>query len=279
MAISMHPLSAAQLSEAKTSLDSTGYAIIPDILSPSKTEHVYQHLWTAATTHQSRGGHLHLPALDPNASNIRIFYLMSLEPLFRDLIQHPAALQLAKAVLGDQMLVSNFTANIARPGSKSMALHSDQSLVVPEPWEEPWGINIIWCLDDVYFENGATLFIPGSHKWTRRADVPDPDSANAMLQPFTAKAGSIVAMDARVWHTSGANVTSDKDRALLFGFYTRPFLRQQVNWTAVFGDDVRGAFSEEFRGLLGLNITANTGKASEVGGGYVEGDVKRVLAH
>ncbi|KAL4791883.1 hypothetical protein BDV19DRAFT_400991 [Aspergillus venezuelensis] len=279
MAIQMHPLSPNQLSAAKSSLDQTGYAIIPNILSSSETEHVYQHLWAAAKSHESRGGHLHLPALDPNASNIRIFYLMELDPLFRELIQHPAALQLTKAVLGERILVSNFTASIARPGSKSMELHSDQSLVVPEPWEEPWGINIIWCLDDVYFENGATLFIPGSHKWTRKADVPDLDSANKLLQPFTARAGSIVAMDARVWHTSGANVTSDKDRALLFGFYTRPFLRQQVNWTAVFGEDVRGAFSEELRGLLGVDITANTGKASEVGGGYEESDVKRVLAH
>ncbi|KAL4951085.1 hypothetical protein BDW69DRAFT_201661 [Aspergillus filifer] len=279
MSIQMHPLSAAQLSAAKSSLNHTGYAIIPDILCSSETEHVCQHLWAAATTHQSRGGQLHLPTLDPNASNIRIFYLMELDPLFRELIQHPAALQLARSILGEQILISNFTANIARPGSKSMALHSDQSLVVPEPWEEPWGINIIWCLDDVYFENGATLFIPGSHKWTRRANVPDPDRANAMLQPFTAKAGSIVAMDARVWHTPGANVTRDKDRALLFGFYTRPFLRQQVNWTAVFGEDLRGGFDEELRALLGVDITANTGKASEVGGGYEEDDVKRVLAH
>ena len=47
----------------------------------------------------------------------------------------------------------------------------------------------------------------------------------------------------------------------------------------MFGEDLRRGFSEELRGLLGLNITANTGKASEVGGGYEEGDVKRVLAH
>ena len=60
--------------------------------------------------------------------------------------------------MGD--ISSTFTANIARPGSGSMFVHSDQSLVAPEPWLQPWSVNIIWCLTDVTFENGATLYIP-----------------------------------------------------------------------------------------------------------------------
>lgn len=168
-----------------------------------------------------------MPALDPNSSNVRVFYLMELDSIFRELIQHPAALEIAKLVIGPKLLVSNFAANIAKPGSCSMALHSDQSLVVPDPWEKPWAVNSIWCLSDVYFENGATLYIPGSHKWKRKHEVPE--NANEMLKPFVAKAGSIIAMDARVWHTSGANITKDQERALLFGYYTAPFLRQQVN--------------------------------------------------
>jgi ectoine hydroxylase-related dioxygenase (phytanoyl-CoA dioxygenase family) len=166
-------------------------------------------------------------------------------------------------VLGDDILVSNFTANIAKPGSGSMALHSDQSLVVPEPWGAPWAVNIIWCLSDVYFENGATLYIPGSHRWKRKNEVPS--NAVEMLKPFVAKAGSIIAMDARVWHTSGANITKDQDRALLFAFYSAPFLRQQVNWTAVFSKETRDSFSPTFRNLLGLDIMANAGKTSDMG--------------
>jgi len=38
-----------------------------------------------------------------------------------------------RLLLGPEFLISNFTANIARPGSKSMALHSDLSFVLPEP--------------------------------------------------------------------------------------------------------------------------------------------------
>src|SRR5262249_2655123 len=147
-----------------------------------------------------------------------------------ELIAHPAAVEMVRSLLGEPFLISNFTANIARPGSRSMALHSDQSLVVPEPWLAPGAMNIIWGLTDVTFENGATLFVPGSHRWTTRAEVPA--DADRRLKPFEAKAGDFVAMEGRLWHTSGANITADQDRALLFGYYTRPFLRPQVNWNA-----------------------------------------------
>lgn len=81
-----------------------------------------------------------------------------------------------------------------------MGLHSDQSLVVPDPWREPWALNVIWCLHDCKFENGSTLFIPGSNKWVNRSEVPD--NAIDMLQPFEAKAGSIIVMEGRVRTTS-----------------------------------------------------------------------------
>lgn len=263
MSIPNTPITPETLSAAKESLKKGGYAIIPNVLDPPTISTLTTRLWAAAETNTNRGADTYIPALDPNAANVRVFYLLELDHIFRDLIQHPGALALVRSILGPQILVSNFTANIARPGSGSMALHSDQSLVVPEPWEEPWALNIIWCLSDVYFENGATLFIPGSQAWKRRAEVPA--LAEEMLVPFTASKGSIIAMDARVWHTSGKNVTLDQDRALLFGYYTKPFLRQQVNWTAALDEGVKKGLSEEGKELLGLNVTANTGTVSDVG--------------
>ena len=78
-----------------------------------------------------------------------------------------------------------------------------------------------------------------------------------LLRPFVARAGSIIAMDGRLWHTSGANITVDEDRALLFGYYTRSFLRPQVNWNAVLSAELQSELDPEFRHLLGLNASAN----------------------
>jgi fumagillin biosynthesis dioxygenase len=247
---------------ALSDLKSNGYCIIPSVLPPDQVQATLSRLWQAAEESRKRGNPTHLPQLDPNESNVRVFYLMELDPLFRELIQHPIAVKMVREVLGHDFLISNFTANIARPGSQSMGLHSDQSLVVPEPWVQPWAVNIIWCLHDVDFENGATLFIPSSHKWTSLSDIPP--SPEKLLKPFTAKAGDIVVMDGRVWHTSGANISKERDRALLFGYYTKPWLRQQVNWNRGLSDKTQEGLGEEMREWLGLGVTANTGRSGSL---------------
>jgi ectoine hydroxylase-related dioxygenase (phytanoyl-CoA dioxygenase family) len=116
-------------------------------------------------------------------------------------------------------------------------------------------MNIIWCLDDVHRDSGATLFMPGSHHIERRADLPD-DLVERMI-PFEAKAGSIVAMEGRLWHTSGANTTRDEERALLFGYYSRSFIRPQWNFNVGLSEQTKAGLSPELRRWLGLELGAN----------------------
>jgi len=250
------------LASAKQQLKDEGWCVVADVLDAGRAAQALDRLWAAEAESRRRGMPTFLPVLDPNASNVRVFYLLELDALFRELIQHPLAVEMVTSLLGEPFLISNFTANIARPGSKSMALHSDQSLVVPAPWIQPWAMNIIWCLTDVSFENGATLFVPGSHRWRTRADVP-PD-ADRRLRPFEAKAGSIIAMEGRLWHTSGANITADQDRALLFGYYTKPFLRPQVNWNAALSAETQASLTPRMQAWLGLGRDANTGETQDL---------------
>ena len=133
--------------------------------------------------------------------------LLDIDPVFRELIRHPRALELVLSLLGEAFLISNFTANIARPGARSMPVHSDQALVTPEPWLHPWAMNVIWCLDDVHEGNGATRYVPGSPDYKSFDDVPADIDARSVA--WEAPAGSIIAMDGRMWHTSGYSVRAN----------------------------------------------------------------------
>ncbi|KAJ9252843.1 hypothetical protein DTO195F2_7264 [Paecilomyces variotii] len=277
MTTTTETLTPEKLAEAKANFKKDGFVIIPNVISTEKAKEVLDRLWKARDESERRGDPTHLAWLDPNESNVRVFYLMNLDPIFLELIQNPTAIQIVKAALeSDNFLISNFTANIARPGSKSMGLHSDLSLQCPAPWEKTWAANVIWCITDIYEENGATMYIPGSHQWKTPDDVISGEEEKKLYKPFEAKAGSIVVMDGRLWHNSGSNVTKDVDRALLFGAYNAPFLRGQVNWAVGLSDEVKATLSPQMRDWLGVNRDGNLGVVTGENDVFKEGkDVPR----
>lgn len=239
-----------------------GYCVVQGVLDAEACREVRTRLLKAAEESRRRGVPTHVDTLDPSDRNVRVFNLLDLDGCFRELIRHPLALAWVRAVLGEHFLISNFTANIALPGSGTMALHSDQALVVPEPWLAPWSMNVIWCLDDVFEANGATRYLPGSHRCSRAAELPA--DGMALTRPFEAPAGSAIVMEGRLWHTSGANVTEDVERAMLFGYYSLDFIRPQTNWNVTLSDATRASLSPEMQVWLGLSASANTRLAGDI---------------
>lgn len=240
-----------------------GWAVVPDVLSPERVVEARAALVAAAEASEARGIPTRMDYLDPGAQNIRIYDLLEYHPIFVELIAHPLVISYVSHLLDGDLSISNFSANIALPGSRSMNAHNDQSTVMPEPWPTCFTMNAIWCLDDTYEANGATRYLPGSHLLTCFADVPDDPAAD--MVPFEAPAGSVILMDGRLWHTSGANTTEASERALLFAFYARSFLRHQNNWGRALSAETRRTLSPQLKEWLGLgggNIRYGTYLAS-----------------
>ncbi|KAI1169515.1 phytanoyl-CoA dioxygenase family protein [Nemania sp. FL0916] len=243
------------MEDTKAHLKAHGWAKIPQVISKDVAAHALGELWKSSEAAKTRGEPSHIPYLDPNSCNVRVFNLMEGAGIFRDLVSHPVAVEMVRSLFGERFLISNLSANIARPGARSMSLHSDQSFSFPEPWQGNWVMNVIWCLSDVTKENGATLYIPGSNRWTTREDIPS--NAPELLVPLEGKAGDMFVMDGRLWHTSGSNVTEEEDRVMLFGYYTYPMMRSIVNWTAKLDKQLQETLSPDLREWLGLDIYGN----------------------
>jgi len=245
-------------------LEANGFCVVEDVLTVAEVSGIREKLLDAATESNRRGVPTYIPSLDPNDANVRVFNLLDLDPIFLELMERPEAIEFVKKLVGDDFIVSNFTANIARPGAKSMHAHSDLGIVFPGPWLKPWSMNVLWCLDDVHQDNGATRYLPNSHKITYAKDVPHDMLDN--MRSFNAKAGSIIIMDGRLWHTSGENVTEKEERAIVFGYYSAAFLRPQVNWNVLLAESTQRNLSSHTRRWLGLNGTANMLSAAFVDG-------------
>jgi len=232
-----------------------GFSIVPGLLDAQGLARVRKAFAAATEEMERRGLVVFDPRLDPNEHNIRVNNLPDMDPVFMELLRDPTALAVARSMLGENAIVSNFTANVTTPGSASMNIHSDQALCSPAPWADTWLMNVIWCLDDVRADNGGTLYIPGSHHFRNREDVPA--DIGASLQVLEAPAGSAIVMEGRLWHTSGLNVTKGETRALLFALYTRDFLRSQVNWEVLLSDEAKQRLDDVDRALLGMGALCN----------------------
>jgi len=233
-----------------------GWAVLRDVLSSNEVDRTRRALLRAADASEARGIPTRMDYLDPGGNNVRVYDLVEYDPVFAELLLHPLVVAHVSHLLDGDLSVSNFSANIAFPGSRSMNPHNDQSTVMPEPWTTRYTMNAIWCLDDIDASNGATRYLPDSHRSTCFADVPD-DPAREM-RSFEAPAGSVVLMDGRLWHTSGENSTTDRERALLFAFYARSFLRHQNNWGRSLSRDTRRSLDPRLKEWLGLG-TGNMG--------------------
>jgi len=237
-------------------LEEHGFCIVENALSPDELQRARAALARGVEIIKQQMGGTHIATLDPNDRNIRVNMLPAMDPEFIELLLREDALAAVTAAIGEHFLISNFTANIALPGSGSMNLHADQALVIPPPWVHPWAVNVIWCLDDVHEGNGATRYLPGSHRFQSPQDVPA-DALQRTL-PFEAPAGSFVVMEGRVWHTSGCNTTDDEQRRMLFAYYSADFIRPQMNWALCLPPEVQSNMDQRTKAWFGITPASNT---------------------
>lgn len=108
-------------------------------------------------------------------------------------------------------------------------------------------LNMLVLLDDFTADNGATWFLPGSHRFSAR---PSQDEFFANAVRVTGAAGSVVLFDSRLWHAAGENRT-DRFRSALTLTFTPPFIKPQYDYPRSLGYDFCEGLPEHLQQVLG----------------------------
>lgn len=248
-------LSAAQ----KRQLDEEGWLALPGLMSRqllstlrTRVEELFEQEGGAAGAEFK---------MEPGAR--RLANLVNKGRVFEDVIRTPEVLECVAQVLGGRFKLSSLNVRSADPHSDSgQPLHADSGALADS--EGFWVANSVWMLDEFTAENGATRFVPGSHRWGR---VPPPDfyQEHPEERLVIGEAGTVVVMNAHMWHGGTANRTAAPRRAMHV-YYTRWDKPQQQYQKRLLSAEVQAGLSAAAREILALDDPLND-ELSSVGSG------------
>jgi len=180
----------------------------------------------------------------------RVYALLAKSPAIAEMIEHPAVLAIADAVLEPNYLLSAALAINVHTGETPQPWHIDDGagdLATPKP-RAPLGVSAIWALDDFTETNGATEIVPGSHLWNQDR-VP---KAGEQIQ-VCMRRGSVLVFAGSLVHRGGAN-TSQSTRLAVTPQYCQPWLRQIENMVLAVPPETAEKYSVRVQELLGYSV-------------------------
>jgi ectoine hydroxylase-related dioxygenase (phytanoyl-CoA dioxygenase family) len=187
----------------------------------------------------------------------RLANLVNKGAAFREVIAHPAVLPLVNHVLGESVKLSSLNARSANPRSDHpQPLHCDMGGLPDE--RGAWVCNTVWMLDDFTEHNGALRVVAGSHHWNRLPQnaVADPCADHPQQSIVVGAAGSVIVMNAHLWHGGLANRTPGS-RTAVHASYCRRDKPQQQYQKQLLDADLQAALPAGLRELLALDDAAN----------------------
>ncbi|KAF9872944.1 hypothetical protein CkaCkLH20_09454 [Colletotrichum karsti] len=205
-----------------------GYVIIPNAFTEAELEEAHTELLRLAADAASAG-----PAGGDRAgrndfeglNTKRIYALLNKSPVFQKFPIQTTLLALNDHFLDSGYLLNSFHSVYIQPGEAPQMLHHDDGFVtLPRP-HRPFGTGVMVAIDDFTATNGATVVIPGSHKWGDKNDqAPRREDTIPVIMPR----GSAVFFVGTLWHGGGQN-TFDKERRSMTIQYCQPWIRPLEN--------------------------------------------------
>ncbi len=183
-----------------------------------------------------------------------VHHLLAHQGEFLRLVEEMPCVPILEGFLKSPVIINTFGGSTLRRGYRPYVanIHRD---VRSFSLETRIMVQMLVMIDDFTLENGATHVLTGSHL---RPERPADEEFFQRADRAVGRAGSVLLFDSQAWHAAGANTTDAPRRCLTLTF-TRPAVKQQMDYPRLLGWESVAAMSTQVQQLLGyLSRTPST---------------------
>jgi hypothetical protein len=195
-----------------SALQNSGFVLIHHAVAPERLKCLvaaYNVAVASATRDDVRHG----------GTSTRVSDFVNRGGAFDDVYMFPVLLRACHFVIGGPFKLSSFLSRSLRPGSAAQELHTD---VRRDSLDWPL-VGFILMIDEFSPDNGATRFVPGSHRWAGypEHDLADVHADHPQQVLACGPAGSLLVFNGSTWHGHTANRLDEPRRSLQGPFIPR----------------------------------------------------------
>ena len=239
--------------DEKRQLDDQGWLVLRDFIGPDVLIALRQRIDELFTEEGDRAG----SEFKQEPGSRRLANLVDKGDVFHQILLMPRLREYVQHVLGPEFKLSSMNVRSVNPNCGiRQPLHADMGAVVDEIGN--WVCNSVLMLDDFTADNGPIRMIPGSHRWRRLPQdvLDDPTAPHPDEVLLMGKAGTVVVMNAHMWH-GGLGNNSDHPRTALHVFFARRDKPQQQYQKQLLRPEVQETLEPELRHLLAIDDPLN----------------------
>lgn len=165
-------------------------------------------------------------------------------PATLELITYPLLVEYFRRFLGPKMVLHSSEGVIIPPGTSDGPIHRDGYDLIPDYF---LSMNSIFYLCDTTAENGATRYMPGTHK---ELFLSKEEMQQRSFKYAEVKKGDLILFNPYLVHASSAN-TSNGDRPVIINYYQRGYIKQEFDYTRMLNVKQAQKLTKDQRILLG----------------------------
>jgi len=224
-------------------LDVFGFTIVKKVISKEYAQIFKQKLIEAETIEKEKFKD------NPHYGNWHLLNLCTCDNFFLDFLDNEVMYKMYSHFLGQSCILYTYCSTTVYPDriTRNHEIHNDAPKSIPNYIS---GLQMTMALDDFTHENGASLYLPGSH---RMSEKPCDETFYKYAVKVARESGDVLFFNPSVWHKAGENKT-DKIRYGFSTYAVRSFMKQRFDFPRIIAEETAQGLSERVKGFLGYNV-------------------------